>query len=452
MAFERVERRGFKVSMDNIKSFTQYLDSQQREVWAALSPLVPDWFSPESDPDRRRLLFQDLGLPVLGVNEETQNEVADDAVLEALCQDFPDEPVLPLLRRWNKLSTMRERYGDGRSILVNKPVKGLVQHICHCGRVHATYNMDVARTGRLSCSDPALHGWTSPSRDPEEGPFYGRMCRDEFTCDPGNVIIQADYRQLEYFIAAMLFDDPLMQKYCAMGVDPHTEAAKIIRHLFTARPWEQLSDKEKKRIRSYAKTIVFAQLYGQGIPALARRLGCSKKFAEDVAAALFGQFPTLMRNIQKLRQQVEREGGVYTWWDGKPARWRPLYEAGVQGSDKWSTAQRAKAARAGVNTPVQGTANEFCVASVVALVWAFAENGIEASVVGSIHDSVIVESSVKDARTVIEVMQDVMTGWPSYSPSGTPVKLGVDIEVGLKWGSLKAWEPDKGLAGMGLSL
>jgi hypothetical protein len=49
-------------------------------------------------------------------------------------------------------------------------------------------------------------------------------------------------------------------------------------------------------------------------------------------------------------------------------------------------------------------------------------------------------------------MQDVMTGWPSYSPSGTPVKLGVDIEVGLKWGSLKAWEPDKGLAGMGLSL
>lgn len=450
MAFERVEARGFKVHRQNVDTFIQYLTNAQHELWSELRGLVPAGFNPDSDKQRRELLFDTMGMEPIRVSATTQQASTADSVLEQLAVDYPGERIIPLLRKWNKIGTMRQNYGDGGSILEpSAAVAGLLQHICPtCGAVHASYNLDVARTGRLSCSDPALHGWASPSRDPEEGPFYGRMCRDEMCARPGRVILQADYKQLEYFIAAMLFDDPVMQAYCKAGVDPHMEAAKTIAHLFTKIPWDLLPKQERKRIRSFAKTIVFAQLYGQGIKALAGRLGCSVKFAKEVAHALFGAFPTLMANIAKLKEKMRREGGVWTYWEGKPARWRPLYEAGYYGNDNYSQGARGEADRAGVNTPVQGTASEYCTASVVALEFGFADSGIDAGVVASVHDSVVVECAIPHMDACAEFMIDVMTGWPSYSPSGVHVPLGVDMEVGLTWGSLKPWEKGKGLAAL----
>lgn len=443
MAYERIEARGFLVHQDNVKTFNAYLDTQQKLVAADLRRYVPQGFNPDSDKQRSKFLFEDLGLPVLKVSAITEEASSADAVLEAL-EDR--HPVVPLLRKWSKLSTMRERYGDGYKLLDDGTVKhgGMVGHICSaCGRVHATYNLDVARTGRTSCSGPALQGWTSPSRDEDGEPSYGKWCRDEFTAPPGWYILQADYKQLEYFVAAMLFDDPLMQKFCAMKVDPHMEAAKLVAHLFGIAPalWDALPKEEKKRIRSYAKTIVFAQLYGQGLHGLAKRLKCDVATARKIATALFGNFKVLMENIAKARGRARRDGFVYSVWNGLPCRYRPVDQLGFMGSDKYSEATRAEGDRIVVNTPVQGTAAEYCTASVVALEFGLPEAGFQARVVASVHDSVVLEVPEHELDAVASYVREIMCGWPSYSPSGVHVQLDVDIEYGQTWGTLKPWVP-----------
>lgn len=236
----------------------------------------------------------------------------------------------------------------------------------------------------------------------------------------------------------MLSGDPEMIAIFQSGADYHQRTAELICKIAWGIPPEQL----EKKHRFVAKTINFALLYGAGDAKIAEQIrtqsGVAIK-AEDVAKiriAILGKFRTFAQWADARLAESRRTGQAWTWWDGERARCRSLWRIADQGDD--ASGARITAEHSSVNTPIQGTGSDFCIASLVELVEWIEREGIEDAVklVLPVHDSIMFECREDWTERVIEKARAVMTGWPSEN-----VPLVVDVEVGRSWGSLAKWPP-----------
>ncbi len=398
-AVAQMEEWGVCVDTDSIQHFHEYLVAQKVDLLRKLQRGSWEDFNPESHDDKRKLLFDNLKLPSSKKTEGGKESVDKEALAEIVHL----HPLVGDLQRWAKISKLDSTYATG-----------LLQHIRDDGRIHPSINLDGAGTGRPSCSEPNLQ--TLPrDKDSEEG----KMVRDCFVAPAGHVLVSMDYSQIELRVAAMLSGDPVMTRLFEEGRDFHQATA------------EQVFGSDSGPVeRTKAKAVNFGLLYGQGDHALSRSLGCSKAEAGKIRSAVLGEFKVLARWLDDQLKLAQRTGCVWTWWAGGKARRRPLWRLASQDKQEQSTARNATG-----NTPIQGTASEYCVRSMTEAVEWVVDEGIPAKIVLPIHDSIVGEVREDCLEEYVTTVHDIMTSWDSQ---GVPIL--VDVEVGRALGSLEKYQ------------
>lgn len=401
---EQMQAWGISCSREALEAYALFLRARQNEVELRLSNYNVD---PASRDSIARLLYDDLGLKV-PKETKTGKASTDKESLDAL---KGQHPVVDDIVEYRRISKLRSTYAES-----------MLEHIRADGRIHPTIRLDGAGTGRTSCEDPNLQN--IPRGDTAES----KIARDVFAAPPGYVMLQLDYSQLELRIAAMLSNDPVMRQLFIDGVDFHMKTAELISQIAWGIPPSQV----QKRHRSQAKMVNFGIIYRMSAMGLAARLGCDMREAEKILDAVLGKFRVFARWAEQQIALARRTGYVWTYWNGQRARRRPLWRV----ADKDDRA-RINAENAAVNTPVQGSASDYCLASLVEIVDWLREDDLDARCVLSIHDALLFEVHESCLHEVAHTARGLMTQWFS---DGVP--LEIDIEAGPAWGSLKKWDPD----------
>ena len=409
-AIARVERWGVPCSKDELRAFSSKLDLELVGVQARLNAHGNiNWGSP---PQLRKFLFETLGLAV-------PKDCITDTGLPST-----DEHTLKLLKAQHTvagdvldfrfLSKMKGTYADG-----------MQEHVRSDDRVHGSINLDGARSGRTSMSDPNLQNIPRSKDSPE-----GKMAKDCFRAPPGHQLLQFDYSQLELVIAALLSGDDAMAEIFRSGQDYHLRTAQLISFVWDKKPEEITKDSPE---RTAAKAFNFGILYGMSDESIAANAGISVNEAKAIRQAIFGQFKRLAAWVREQLSFSRRTGEVWTIWEGQKARRRSLFRIGNRDQgDANAKAAKGNAERSSWNSAVQGTASEFCIASLVRSVQLIEESGLPAQLVLPVHDSLLFVVPDRHVRTVAQEIRGAMT---DYSWLGN-VPLKVDIEVGPSWGSL----------------
>lgn len=399
-AIAQVEAWGVGVNRDAVEVFDDYLGVREEEVLNKLNGFakLDSW---NSRDQIAALLFDKLKLPRIKLTD-TEADSTDKEVLEALKSKHP---LIPYLIDYRSLSKLRGTYA-----------RGLLPHIRPDRRIHPTLLLDGARTGRMSCQNPNLQNQPRPEK-PES-----KMVRDCFVASPGCRLVEFDYSQIEIRVAAMLSQDETMLSILASGADFHQRTAELISKYAWGIEPHQVTDYH----RTLAKAVNFGILYGKTANTLAKEWGCTIDTAQTVVDALFGQFRRLKRWMQEVLAEARHSGEVWTWWNGHRARRRPLWR--VADADDYA---RSVAEHGSVNTPVQGTANEFCLASLVQSVDWILGDAVPARLVLAVHDSLLFDVRIDAVDEVLYTVPGIMLG---HNSNG--VRLKVDAKTGPSWGSM----------------
>lgn len=402
-AIRSVERWGVPADRGAIMAFDSYLGVKLAEVRARLAA-YGESFNPDSPPQVSKLLFETLRLKPLRTTP-SGGYSTDDETLESLKDKHPAAGAIADHRTYSKL---KGTYADG-----------LLHHLRPDGRIHTSILLDGARSGRTSSSKPNLQNI------PRAESIEGKMARDCFAASPGFTLLQLDYSQLELRVAAMLSGDEKMISIFREGVDYHKRTAELISKI----AWGIDPSQVEKKHRSQSKSVNFGILYGKTASTLAKEWGVSTAKAQAVVDAIMGQFRRLDAWCQEKRSETRRSGLSWTWWDGEKARRRPLWR--IADSDDLA---RSTAENGAVNTPIQGTASDFCIASLIEAVQWIEGEGLEpiCRLILPVHDSLMFEVRRDFVEEAAKTVHEIMMSWNS---GGVP--LEVDVEVGDRWGSLE---------------
>lgn len=404
VAIQRVEEWGVPFDVGAGTLFGQMMQGSLDEALKRIHLTAPK-LNPGSPQQLAKLLYEDLGLEA-GRETDSGAKSTDEEALDALRDQHPIVGDILTYRHYEKL------VGYANDWL------GLIRGD---GRIHPSIHLDGARSGRTSCSDPNLQN--VPRASTEDG----KRARDCFVAPPGYVFVELDYAQLEYRIAAYISRDPEMARIIRSGEDFHLGTAKLVAEL----AWGITPDKVTDIHRTGAKAINFGLLYGKTDRTLAAELGISEEKAAALRKSILGKFTRLQQWIKEATAYAREHGGCWTYWEGERARWRPLWRIADQSDEGRRRASTAK--NGAVNSPIQGTASEFCVASLTKLVNAAVAKKIDAQVILPIHDSIMLLTPEKEAYHTAEAAKAAMLDYPWCTDV---VPLGVDIKVGTKWGSL----------------
>lgn len=401
-AVTRMEFNGIGVSRPAIQQLQAAMAGREAELTIKLRAQGIE--NPNSRTELIELFYNKLKLPITKTTGKGQPS------LDAETLDDLDHPIATLVKEWRQVTRFKTQYADG-----------MEGHIRSDGRIHPSILLDGTLTGRPSCTDPNL------MNIPRAGTEAGKMCRDVFAAPPGHVLIEADYSQIEIRVAAMLSQDPAMIGILKTGSNFHLATAKMIAPMFKIDPDVVTKSHE---LYDRAKTTNFAVLYGKGAGGIAMEFGITKAKGQALIDAIFGKFQRLKLWIDEQLAFARRTGYCRTWWNGKPARHRPLWGVADPNSDDRETAERSS-----WNTPIQGTATDFTNASLGETQRWLDSEGIPARLVLTVYDSIIAECREQDAIEVGWNLRRIMTSWNS---DGVPIEA--ELKAGPAWGSMKALE------------
>jgi DNA polymerase-1 len=407
-AVARVEAWGVPASRDRMLAFHTYLTMRLSDVKKRLDHYGTDinW---DSNPQLVELLYGRLKLKPPHVSRKTGKPSTDEEALKELVKKHPVAADILEYRGYTKLD--------------NGYATGLMKHVRDDGRIHGSINLDGARSGRTSMSNPNLQNIRRA--DDEES----KLAKDCFVAPPGWVLLSADYSQLELRMAAMLSGDPEMIAIFASGMDYHLRTAQIIAPMV----WGITAEQVTKVHRTGAKEFNFGIMFGMNDESIAAKAGCSVAEAAKIRAALFGKMRVLKKWIDSRAAETAQTGEAWTYWDGERARRRPLFRVGdADSTDNNLRAGAGTAKRSAWNTPIQGSASEFCVASLARSVGRIESEGLPAQLVLPVHDSLMFLVRETHLLEVAYEVRDVMT---NYRTGAVP--LVVDMEVGPSWGSME---------------
>jgi DNA polymerase-1 len=303
-------------------------------------------------------------------------------------------PIIDLITQYREVTKLKNTYIDTLPKQVDKS-----------SRLHTTFSLTIAPTGRLSSSDPNLQN--IPVRTD-----LGRRIRTAFVAGKGNALISADYSQFELRIAAALSGDKGMIDAFNDDADIHVQTAAEI--------YDIPPEKVTKVQRSSVKEVNFGIMYGLGPHALSQTTGMSFGEARDFIKRYFEIRPKLKEYIEKTRKLAEQQGYVETLL----GRRRPTPDVH---SPNFQV--REAGMRAAVNMPLQGTAADIMKIAMINLA---AKLEDDCKLLLQIHDSLILEVPKAKADKVGKLVKDTMES--AYTK--LPVKLKTDISTGRNWGEL----------------
>ena len=390
----QMERHGIKVDRARLGSlsdeFAREITRIEREVWDCCG----FEFTIGSPKQLGDVLFDKLGYKG-GRKGKSGQYSTDQAILEGLAAQGAE--VATKVLEWRQLSKLKSTYTDALQAAMNPAT----------GRVHTSYSLVGAQTGRLSSTDPNLQN--IPIRTE-----IGRQIRDAFVAEPGNVLLAADYSQIELRLAAHMADVPQLKEAFASGEDIHAR---------TAMEMFGLVDRDT---RARAKTVNFAILYGISRWGLGGRLGIEADEAQAIIDTYFQRFPGIQHYIHATLESVRARGYSETLFGRKT--WFPRINSK-------NPNERAGSERAAINAPIQGTSADIIKRAMARMGPALAEAGLRhVRMLLQVHDELVFELPEGDVAAATPVIEQVMAG--AALPAVTlDVPLGIDIGTGASWGA-----------------
>jgi DNA polymerase-1 len=389
-----MEHAGIKVDREHLSrlsaEFTAGIAALETEIHA----LAEQPFAIGSTQQLGAILFDKMGLKG-GKKGKSGAYSTDVTVLEQLKAQGVE--IAGKVLDWRQLSKLRSTYTDALQQQINKD----------SGRVHTSYSLSGAQTGRLSSTDPNLQN--IPIRTE-----VGRQIRHAFVAEPGNVILAADYSQIELRLAAHMADVPALKDAFEKGEDIHARTAM------------ELFGEVNRDTRGRAKTINFAILYGISRWGLAGRLEISADEAQDMISKYYERFPGISVYISETLEKARAHGYTETLFGRKT--WFPRIKASVQH-------ERQGAERAAINAPIQGTSADIIKRAMARMGPALAEAGLpDVRMLLQVHDELVFELPEGDVAAATEVIRTVMAG-AAEPMVKLSVPLGVEIGTGPSWGA-----------------
>ncbi len=393
-----MEQAGIKVDAQVLAKLSEDFSARIAALETEIHALAGTKFTIGSPKQLGDVLFVTLGIKggrkgKSGVYSTDVNELERIAA----DKDSPGAVIAAKVLDWRQLSKLKSTYTDALQAQINPAT----------GRVHTSYSLTGAQTGRLSSTDPNLQN--IPIRTE-----VGRQIRDAFVAEPGNVILAADYSQIELRLAAHIADVPQLRDAFARGDDIHSITA------------QELFGEVNRDTRGRAKTINFAILYGISRWGLAGRLDVSADEAQSMIDRYFERFPGINRYIAETTQSVRTTGFTTTLF-GRKTHF-PRIASKVQH-------ERQGAERAAINAPIQGTSADIIKRAMARMGPALAEAGLgEVRMLLQVHDELVFELPEGLVEAATPVIRRVMES-AAEPVVQLSVPLGVEIGTGASWGA-----------------
>lgn len=385
----QMELDGIKVDPKELASaqveFATARDAESKKVFE----LAGREFNIGSTKQLGAVLFDELKLPV--VKKTKTGYSTDSEVLERLASKHEIAKHILEFRKYEKLINT---YTEVLTAAINPAT----------GRVHATFQQTVSASGRLISTDPDLQ--RTPIRTPE-----GKRIRTAFIADPGNLLISADWSQIELRVLAHVSGDPILVESFAKNVDVHRRTAA---ELFHCAP-----EAVTKEQRNIGKTVNFATIYGQGATALGQILGIPRKDAEGYIAAYFETYAGVRKWLDGTIEEARKNGYVTTLL----GRRRYVHELSSRNPTEAAFGERVAA-----NTPIQGSAADLCKIAMLKIARKLESESMRTRMLVQIHDELLFEAPETELSRAKAIVKEIMeSAWPLSVP------LVAEVGVGKTW-------------------
>ncbi len=384
-----MEHRGVKVDLDQLRELSKELEAKMIRLEERIHRLAGAPFNINSPKQLSEILFDKLGLKSIKKTKTGRSTNVDVLMALSLEHELP-----ALVLEYRSFSKLKTGFVDALPKLVDAKT----------GRIHTSFNQTVTSTGRLSSSNPNLQN--IPIRTEE-----GQRIREAFIAEEGNLILSADYSQIELRILAHLSKDPILIEAFLKDEDVHARTASEV---FRVVPSEITPE-----LRRRAKVINFGIIYGMSGYGLAKELGIDRNEAENYISLYFTRLKRVKQYQEELIERARSEGLVRTLF----GRIRPVPELKSRNYQ-----QREFGIRTVINAPIQGSAADIIKKAMIAIHTRIKTERLEASMVLQVHDELVFEVSQDQVDQLEGLVRDEMEHVVALE-----VPLKVEIQAGKNW-------------------
>ena len=392
----RMEYEGIRLNTAYLQQMSSEIGQMITDIEGRIYKEAGEEFNIASPAKLGAILYDKLHLN-LGTNGIKKGKTGYSTAASELDKMRGQHPIIDLITQWREVTKLKNTYIDTLPTVID-------EH----SRVHTTFNLTIAQTGRLSSIDPNLQN--IPVRTD-----LGRRIRTAFVAGKGNKLVSADYSQFELRLGAAMSNDKELIDMFNRDMDVHTATAALV--------YDRAPEDVTKQMRSAAKAVSFGILYGMSPHGLSIATGMTfeqaRRFIEQYTAVR----QPLMQYLEGLKERARKDGYVETLF----GRRRPMPD--IHSSN---FAVRSAAERAAMNMPIQGTEADLMKMAAIRVDKALREIDDGCKQLLQIHDSVLVECKEEHADRVASVLKDTM----EHIYPELPVKLTVDTTIGSNWGEL----------------
>ncbi len=388
-----MEYVGINLNTKYIRKFADEVGDMISDYEQQIYGHADEEFNISSPSQLAEILFVKLKIPTDGIKK---GKTGYSTAASELDKIRASHPIVDLITQYREVTKLKNTYIDT-----------LPEQVDDNSRLHTTYSLTQAQTGRLSSHDPNLQN--IPTRTD-----LGRRIRTAFEADKGNKLISADYSQFELRLAAAIADEKELIDMFNNDTDVHT--------MTSAQIYGREPEDVTKQMRYAAKAVNFGIMYGQGPHALSQSTGMDFKAAKAFIEKYFEIRPKLKEFIEHTRELAVKQGYVETML----GRRRPTPDAKSS-----NFMVREGALRAAVNMPIQGTAADIMKLAMIDVQKKLKDQHNDCQLLLQIHDSILVECPAPVADRVAKLIKETMED--AYK---LPVKLTVDTAIGDNWGEL----------------
>ncbi len=386
-----MELTGVLLDLPLLAELSVTLGAQLVTLEAGILALSPEPFNVNSPKQLGELLFEKMKLPT---GKKTKSKTGWSTNVEELERLAEEHEIARLILEYRSLAKLKSTYSDALPRLVD-PLSG---------RVHTSYNQAVTITGRLSSSNPNLQN--IPIRTEE-----GRKIRRAFIAEKGNIILSADYSQIELRVLAHLSGDPLFCDAFAKDEDIHTRTASELFGLFP--------EMVTPEMRRQAKTINFGVIYGQGAFTLAKQLGVAQKVAKEFIDNYFLRHKGAREFLDASVRRAEELGYATTIL----GRRIPIPDINSS-----NIAIKGYAQRNAVNYPIQGSAADLIKLAMLRVSERIRRDRLKSRLIMQVHDELVFEAPEEERLVLAQLV-----AYEMEHAAELRVPLRVDVNAGKNW-------------------
>ncbi len=383
-----MEETGFLIDREGLAAYGEKLSSEAESLKKRIYEEAGEEFNINSPKQLGTVLFEKMGLPSGKKNSNGYSTSAD--ILEKLA---PGYPIVSHILDYRKLCKLESTY-----------VVGLLKVADDSGKVHTNFRQTGTVTGRLSSAEPNLQN--IPVRTEE-----GRELRRFFMASPGNILIDADYSQIELRLLACISGDENMIRAFNSGADIHRSTAAAV--------FGVDEDQVTPELRKRAKAVNFGIVYGIGEYSLSQDIGSTVKEAKAYIENYLAGYPGVASYLKDIVLKAKKDGYTETLFGRR--RYIPELNAA-------NGVQRKFGERVAMNSPIQGSAADIIKIAMINVEKRLREENCKAKLILQVHDELMIDSSPDDAEKASQILREEME-----NAIQLPVKLTVDLKTGRRW-------------------